>query len=297
MVSDFLQDRYNRLFGEGFLRHLKDPVLPALRVNTLRTSEDALVDRLRDKGFHLKKVPWTGYGYWIESSPFSPGATTEYLLGHYFLQDPTSQHACEVLGPRKGELVLDMAAAPGGKTTYLAQLLEGTGTVVAVDLSRERMRSLRSNLSRMGIENCLAFRTDARKVGELGLEFDRVLLDAPCTGTGTAFKNPEALEKDQKDLEKTVPLQLELIKAAAGVLKKGGTLLYCTCSLLPEEDEMVIDRAARDFGFRIMGIGEGEPGLTSPYGRRLPKELEKTRRFFPHLHGTQGFYMAKLQKV
>jgi NOL1/NOP2/sun family putative RNA methylase len=296
MVSDFLQDRYSRLFGEGFLRHLKAPVRPALRVNTLRTSEDALVDRLRDKGLHLEKVPWTRYGYRIESSPFSPGATTEYLLGHYFLQDPTSQYACEALGPEEGDLVLDMAAAPGGKTTYLAQLLHGTGTVVSLDLSRQRMRSLRSNLSRMGVENCMAFRMDARDAGELGLEFDRVLLDAPCTGTGTAFKNPEALEKGEKDLEATVPLQDELIKAAARVLKEGGTLLYCTCSFLPEEDEMVIERAVRDHGFRVLEIEEGEPGLTSPYGMELSGDLEKTRRFFPHLHGTQGFYMAKLEK-
>ncbi|NOZ76946.1 MAG: RsmB/NOP family class I SAM-dependent RNA methyltransferase [Euryarchaeota archaeon] len=297
MVSDFLRERYARLFGEGFLRHLKDPVRPALRVNTLRTDEGTLVERLRDKGFRLEKVPWTGCGYWIESSPFSPGATTEYLLGHYLLQDPASQYACETLGPRKDDLVLDMAAAPGGKTTHLAQLLEGTGTVVALDISRQRMRSLRSNLSRMGVENCLAFRMDARDAGELGLEFDRVLLDAPCTGTGTAFKNPEALEKDEKDLEKTVPLQLELIKAGAGVLKKGGTLLYCTCSFLPEEGEMVVARAVGEHGLEILDIGEGEPGLSSPYGMELPEEVERTRRFFPHRHGTQGFYMARLRKV
>lgn len=283
------------MFSAEEIENLDAGVLPAIRVNTLRTREEELVGRLRGKGVELEKIPWTRHGYFVRSSPFSMGATTEYLLGYYFLQDPASMYACEVLGPRKGELVLDMAAAPGGKTTYLAQLMNNRGTIVAVELSRERMKSLRSNVSRLGVENVIAIRTNALEAGKFGLVFDKVLLDAPCTGTGTAYKNPEAKGKNRADVEKCTATQRALIETAAGVLKKGGVLVYCTCSFLPEENEFVVQDAL-ELDLKLKKIRHGVPAFTSCYGRALSPGLARARRFYPAIHGTQGFFIAKLEK-
>lgn len=295
MYSEFLLKRYEALFP-GEVAHLDKPLPQAIRVNTLRAYKDELLERLMKKGVRLEEVPWTRNGYTVKKAPFSMGATTEYLLGYYFIQDPTSMHACEVLEPREGEVVLDMAAAPGGKTTYLAQLMGNRGAVVALEVNRERMKSLRSNVSRMGVENVIAVRMNALDAGELGIKFDRVLLDAPCTGTGTVFKNPEAKNKGEGDVEKCTAAQRGLIETAAAVLKKRGVMVYCTCSLLPEENEFMVAQAVKELGFKLEALPFGEPAMANAYGRRL-NEICKARRFYPRLHNTQGFFIAKMIKA
>ena len=273
MFSRFLQERYSELFDDETIKGFSAPLEQAIRVNTLKISRGELAGRLRKKGVKLQKISWVKNGYFVKKAPFSIGATPEYLQGLYFIQDPASMHACEVLGPKKGERVLDMAAAPGGKTTYLAQLMGGTGTVVSLDINKERMKSLASNIERMGLGNVITIRMNALDAGSLGLEFDRVLLDAPCTGTGTAFKNPEAAKKTEKDVRTCTALQKQLLKAGTGVLKKKGTLVYSTCSVLPEENELIVDDELKH-GFK----------------------LKEAKRFYPHIHKTQGFFVAKIQR-
>ena len=296
MLSPFLQERYSRLFPPEVVEGLARPVKQAIRVNTIRADPGALIKRLRAKGFRLSRVPWTEYGYSVEKEPFSIGATTEYLLGYYFLQDPASMHACEVLDPKEDELVLDMAAAPGGKTTYLAQRMGNRGAVVALELNRERIRSLRSNVTRLGLENVIGVRMDALRVGELKLQFDRILLDAPCTGTVTLPKSPQAGQKGPEDVERCTRLQARLLEAACSVLRPKGLLLYSTCSVLPEEDELMVQWALDSLPLRLEKVEHGEPALAECYGQRLRPEMRRARRFYPHLHGTQGFFMALMRK-
>lgn len=295
MYSNYLLSKFKELFDEDTLKGLENPPPISIRVNTIRIGEKALIERLAKKGVRLRKIPWVKYGYYVDSSPFSMGATTEYLMGYYFLQDPASMYCCEVLEPVKGDVVLDMAAAPGGKTTYLAQLMENRGTIISIELNRERMRSLRSNITRMGVENVIAVRMNALESKELGIEFDKVLLDAPCTGTGTIFKNPDAGNKDAGDVERCTSLQRELVDVAYDVLKKRGILVYSTCSILPEEDEFIV-RYAVEKGFKLLPVAEGTPAFTEAYGVRLGGKMRFAKRFYPHLHGSQGFFIAKLQK-
>lgn len=295
MFSPFLLKRYRSLFTEDELSLLARPLPRAIRVNTLKIPEEELVARLSRRGFTLEKIPWTRHGYLIKTCPLPLGATPEYLLGYYFIQDPSSMYACEALNPDKKDLVLDMAAAPGGKTTYLSQLMENNGTIVAVDISRRRMKSLRSNVSRMGGENVLAIRTNALSVENFGLTFDKILLDAPCTGTGTVHRNREAALKERGDVERCMVTQEALLDAGVRVLKEGGVILYCTCSFLPEENEFVVEKVLNRHPLKLEEIKHGRPGLTSWGGRKLSSELKKARRFSPHIHGTQGFFIAKLR--
>ncbi len=294
MLSEFLRRRFEVLFPEA-LERLAQPLKPCIRVNTLRTEEKDLVERLEAKGVVLEKIPWTKYGYRVVESSIPIGATPEYLLGYYFLQDPASMKACEVLAPRHGEVVLDMAAAPGGKTTYLSQLMDNSGVVVALDVNPRRMKSLKSNVNRMGCINVITINMDATQVKKLGITFDRILIDAPCTGTGTAHKNPEVLKKGEGDL-KVCTLQRELLRAGIEVLKPGGILVYSTCSYLPEENEFIVSEALEEYGLELEEVDCGEEAFTNPYGVRLSEDLKKAKRFFPWKHGSQGFFIARLRK-
>ncbi|MBU2559280.1 RsmB/NOP family class I SAM-dependent RNA methyltransferase [archaeon] len=286
MFSGFLQKRYDELFDEATIKGLSKPLLQAIRVNTQKIPERELVRRLSKKGVSLLKIPWLSCGYFVKKAPFSMGATPEYLLGHYFIQDPASQYACEALGPKKGEMVLDMAAAPGGKTTYLAQILKESGAVVSLDINKDRMKALTSNIERMGLSNVVTIRMNALDAGSLGIKFDRVLLDAPCTGTGTVHKNPEAAKKKASDVSNCTALQKPLLEAGLTVLKKGGTLVYSTCSVLPEENEQIVSGALKR-GFGLKNIEHGAPALN---------DMKGAKRFYPSVHGTQGFFVAKIQR-
>jgi NOL1/NOP2/sun family putative RNA methylase len=294
--SDYLRSKLEALVGPGRIRALEASLPPALRVNTLKIETGELLERLEEKGFELERVPWTKFGFWIKRAPFSPGATPEYLMGYYYLQDPASMYACEVLDPQEGELVLDMAAAPGGKTSYISQLMKNRGTVVAVDVNRERMAKLRSNLTRLGVRNVVAVRTDAALVGGFGLTFDRVMLDAPCTGTGTIHKNPEVRFKEATDVERCTSLQLTLLRSGLEVLRPGGVLVYCTCSYLPEENEAVVEEAI-NLGAVVEEIEQGLPGLTAFGSRNFDPQVSRARRFYPFSHGCQGFFLARLRKL
>lgn len=295
MLSEFLRQRFLQLFPER-LEDIATPIKPCIRVNTLRIEEKELVERLERKGVVMEKIPWTEHGYRVLESSIPIGATPEYLLGYYFLQDPASMKACEALAPKPGEIVLDMAAAPGGKTTYLSQLMKNTGAIVAIDVNPHRMKSLKSNINRIGCMNVIAINMDALHVKRLGIVFDRILLDAPCTGTGTAHKNPEVLEKSEQDL-RICSLQRELLRAGLEVLKPGGVLVYSTCSYLPEENEFIINEALENYKIELEEVEHGEEAYLNPYGVSLREEIRKAKRFFPWKHGSQGFFIAKIRKI
>ncbi len=269
----------------------------SIRVNTIKIRERKLIKRLEEKGFVLEKISWVKYGYWVRESPYSIGATTEYLLGYYTIQDPASMFVCEVLDPHPNEIVLDMCAAPGGKTSYISQLMRNRGVVIAFDINRERMRALRSNITRLGIENVIAIRRDVTKVKELGITFDKILLDAPCTGTGLAFRDRKVLEKSDDEIKKLTNIQKNLFNAGYEVLKKGGVIVYSTCSVLPEENEFIVDFILKNYNIEILDIKYGDDAFVDIYGKKLDKRVKKAKRFYPKKYKTQGFFIAKFMKI
>lgn len=287
-------DRYAQL-GERV--PTKISLKQALRVNTLRLPNDRVISRLENLGVKLHRLNYTKFGHEILKSRFSLGAITEFLLGYYYLQSSAAQIPVEVLDPLPGEHVLDCCAAPGGKTTQIAQMMDNRGVVIALEKKSHRLRSLRNNLERAGVSNTIAYHMDAVKAPKLDIKFDKVLLDAPCSGNFA--DDPRWFAKrDLQGIKQNASVQRRLLKSALDVLKPKGTLVYATCSLEPEENELNMQWLYENFSvhFEKTNIPIGDPGLTSVFGKKLSGEIANTRRFWPHKTNTEGFFIAKIRK-
>jgi len=288
--KEFFADRYRQLGWQ----HREVTLRQAIRINNANARGKNLVERLSKLGVHLEKISFLPDGYWVAKSTVSAGATAEYLLGLYSIQEAAAQLPVTVFGGLKGKRVLDCAAAPGGKTTQLADVMENTGVIVALDVDKRRLMALGNQLERCRVANTVVYHVDARQASKLDLTFDRILLDAPCSGNYAAdkdwFKN-----RTLKDIERNAALQRELLTKALGCLSEGGELVYSTCSLEPEEDELNMDWAVKNLGVEIQKINcHGVPGLASVFGKRLDASVSRCRRLWPDQ--TQGFFVCKLKR-
>jgi tRNA (cytosine40_48-C5)-methyltransferase len=270
----------------------------AIRVNTLRASKAEVVEKLGRRGVTLREIPWARDGFYVDECDGSNlGSSFEYLLGVYTLQEAAAQFPVEVLTPKPSEVVLDMCAAPGVKTTQIAAWMKNLGTIVAIDIRRNRLYALENNLERMGVENCVAYYGDAAEMDYRETLFDRVLLDAPCSGnyvTDRAWFSKRSI----RDVEENAAKQRELLGAAINVLKPGGVLVYTTCSLEPEENELNIQWLLDNHTVKLEKIeGPGSSASTEVFGKPLNPDIAKCRRFWPELTETQGFFIARGVKL
>ncbi|KAJ1663989.1 rRNA (cytosine-C5-)-methyltransferase nop2 [Coemansia sp. RSA 1813] len=277
-----------------------------IRTNTLKTRRRDLAQALINRGVNLDPIgKWTKVGLTIFDSPVPIGATPEYMAGHYMIQAASSFLPVVALAPQENEKVLDMSAAPGGKTTYCAALMKNTGLVVANDANKEREKALVANVHRLGISNTLVCNYDGREFPKIMGGFDRVLLDAPCSGTGVISKDASVkINKSDDDFKMLTHLQKELILSAIDSVNAasptGGFVVYSTCSVTVEEDEAVVNYALRkrpNVKLVPTGLDFGRPGFTSFRGKEFHSSLALTRRFFPHTHNMDGFFVAKFQKM
>ena len=299
--SKTFAERYYELWGERALKiaeAMEKPLPRCFRVNTLRIEVPRLTKMLNKKGFQFRRVPWAREGFCLTKEPFSITSTPEYLGGLLYIQEASSMYPPVALEPKPGDVVADMAAAPGGKTSYLAQLMKNRGIIYAFDVDEERLREMRLNLSRLGVINTVLLHRSSLHMGELGIEFDKILLDAPCTGSGTIHKNPERKSsRTMEDIRFCQRLQMQMLRVALENLKPGGIVVYSTCSLEPEENEFVIQWVLNNFDVKLLPLKYGEPALTEPFGVKLSEEISKARRFYPDRHGTTGFFIAKIEKT
>lgn len=298
----FLED----LLGEelkDFLEWRRHPLSPVIRVNTLKSDINQLTNRLEIQGFALEKISEIEGMFRVRQSPFEIGRTLEHYLGYIYVQELASALPATILDPKEGEKVLDLAAAPGSKTTFMAQIMKNKGMILANDIDYERLKALASNLDRLGVMNVLMTEVDGHKLGiwHKG-EFDKVLLDAPCSALGTLHRAPEIIKWwSWEKVHKLTRIQKGLILAAYEALRPEGEMVYSTCTLVPQENEAIVDfllqrnPEAELLDFRDFGLS-WQMGMTQWKHLNFDERLKKTKRLVPHKNNTEGFYIAKIKK-
>lgn len=277
-----------------------------IRTNTLKIRRRELAAALIARGCNVDPVgDWSKVGLKVYDSSVPVGATPEYLAGLYILQSASSLIPVMALAPQPGERVVDISAAPGGKTSHICQLMQNEGVVYANDLKRERCTSLMANLQRMGVSNAIVCSLDGRQLPSMLPMVDRVLLDAPCSGAGIIARDSSIkVKRSQTDFQEHSKLQKQLICAAVDLVdansSTGGYVVYSTCSVSVEENEEVIDYIlkARHVKLVPLGVDFGTRGLSSFRGRQFHPSLAlHARRFYPHVNNMDGFFVAKLKKL
>jgi len=266
----------------------------AIRINSMNTEKESVVKRLQSLGIELEKIPFLKNGYWICKSKFSVGATSEYLLGLYSIQEAAAQIPPTLFTELKGKTVLDACAAPGGKTVQLADTMRNTGAIVALDVEKRRLIALSNQLERCRVKNTIVYHMDARQVSRLKMKFDRILLDVPCSGNFATDKD-WFRRRTIKDVLKNAELQREIVAEATKVLNDDGEIVYATCSLEPEENEVNIDWAIKNLKLKVEKIDcYREKASTNVFGKKLDSSVKNCKRIWPGK--TQGFFVCKLKK-
>ncbi|MCJ1302932.1 rRNA (cytosine-C5-)-methyltransferase nop2 [Hypocenomyce scalaris] len=308
--SHFLASKLFDLFPPreafAFFEANETPRPIVIRTNTLKTHRRDLAQALINRGVTLEPVgKWSKVGLQVFQSQVPLGATPEYLAGHYILQAASSFLPVMALAPQENERVLDMAAAPGGKTTYVAALMKNTGCIFANDSNKSRAKGLIGNIHRLGAKNTIVCNYDAREFPKVIGGFDRVLLDAPCSGTGVIAKDSSVkTNKTEKDFMLLPHLQKQLLLAAIDSVdhasKTGGYIVYSTCSVTVEENEQVVQYAlSKRPNIKLVetGLTFGVEGFVSYMGKQFDPKMKMTRRYYPHAYNVDGFFVSKFKKV
>lgn len=290
--KEFFVNRYEKL---GW-KYVDVAPMQAIRINIINTDETNVVKRLESLGIELEKIPFLTHGYWVSKTKFSAGATTEYLLGYYSFQEAAAQIPVTLFTELKGKTVLDACAAPGGKTVQLANLMQNTGTIIALDFEKKRLTALANHLERCSVRNTIVYHLDARKASQLKTKFDCILLDAPCSGNFAADKG-WFKRRTIEDVDRNAKLQREILAETTKVLKDDGEIVYSTCSLEPEENELNINWAIKELNLKVEKINcYGERAKTNIFGKQLDNSIADCRRIWPR-KTTQGFFVCKLKRA
>lgn len=292
--------RMEKLLGseyEAFIRSYGEGRRYGLRRNPLKITEEEFI---RVMPFPLQKISWAREGYSYDAV-FQPGRHVLHEAGAYYIQEPSAMAVAEVLAPQPGERILDLCAAPGGKTTQIAGRMQGEGLLVANEISGERAKILSQNVERMGIANCVVCSEKPERLAMLfPAFFDRVLVDAPCSGEGM-FRKEEAARGEWSEAAVLLcaERQAAILREAAKMVKPGGVLVYSTCTFSPEENEGTISAFLREHdAYSIEDIPCGNlfaPGRPDWLEEKV-QEIERSVRLWPHLLPGEGHFVARLRK-
>ena len=296
-------ERYSKLTDfEEFKKYSLSFLRRSIRVNTIKISINELKERL-EKTWNLGQIPWCKEGFYIEhirKERRDIGNLIEHSLGYFYTQEAASMIPPLVLEPEESDTILDMAASPGSKTTQIAALMHNKGILVANDINSARMKPLSLNVQRCGITNCIVTMMYGQRFRNF--EFDKILLDAPCSGTGTIRKSLKTLRIwNPLMVQRLAHTQKSLIEIAFSNLKPGGTLVYSTCSNEPEENEAVIDFLLNKYEnakleeINLKSIKRSNAILEFE-GNVYNEEIKKCLRIWPQDNDTEGFFVAKTKK-
>lgn len=301
MLPEQFLNRMEGLLGEeypAFLESFSEDSSRGLRVNTIKADVDAF---LKSGYFSLEKVPWAENGFYIDGAE-KPGKSPLHAAGVYYIQEPSAMAPAAFLEVRPKERVLDLCAAPGGKTTQLAASMQGKGILISNEIHPARAQVLSENVERMGLKNVIVTNeTPERLAAVFAGYFDKILVDAPCSGEGMFRKSEEArAEWSPENVALCAKRQDDILDCAAGMLRPGGRLVYSTCTFAPEEDEGTVSRFLErhsDFAIEQVKLPEGFLGGKKEWVANPAPGLEHTARLMPHKLRGEGHYFAVLERA
>lgn len=295
-------ERYNKLTDfDEFKKYSLAFLRKSIRVNTLKIPVPELKKRL-ENNWQLEQIPWCKEGFWISGTRRDVGNLPEHILGYIYVQESASMIPAVVLYPKPGDIILDMCAAPGSKTTQIAQYMNNEGLLIANDIEGKRLAALGINVQRCGITNIIRTMMKGHRFLKAGIEFDRILVDAPCSGTGTIRKSLKPVDMWNTEMVKRLHgIQTQLLTTAFDILKTNGTMVYSTCTMEPEEDEGVIDFLLQKYDNAKLekielNLKRSDPVLDFE-DNKYNSEIKKCLRIWPQDNDTEGFFVAKIKKT
>lgn len=300
MLPELFLQRMQEMLGtqyEEFMQSFEQEHYRGLRVNLRKVDVESF---WANSPFTLSKVPWTTNGFYYESAD-QPGKHPYHEAGMYYIQEPSAMAPATFLEAEPGERVLDLCAAPGGKTTQLADFLRGEGLLVSNEIHPARAKILAENVERMGVKNCIVTNESPAKLAEkFPAYFDKVLVDAPCSGEGMFRKNEEAcMQWSPENVELCARRQDEVLHQAAVMLAPGGRMVYSTCTFAPLENEGSISRfleTHEEFHIKEVSMPEDFVPGRKDWTENPAEGIEKTMRLMPHKIKGEGHYLAVLEK-
>lgn len=299
-INSIAKDMPSHLTMDDFINYSRQPLRPSIRINTLKIAAKDFINLMKPKGWTLDPIPWCSDGFWVAlDSEIQLGNTIEHIQGLFYIQEASSMLPPTALFDDLDDTVeytiLDMASAPGSKTTQMAALMRNSGLLIANEYSSSRVKVLHANVLRMGVSNTALTHFDARVFGEyLYNQFDAILLDAPCSGEGTIRKDPQALKNwSQAENTSIIDTQKALIVSAFLALKTGGCLVYSTCALSRAENQEVCEHLmscfpdAVEFQSLKQLFPDADKSCTS----------EGFLHVWPQIYDSEGFFIAKIRKI
>lgn len=291
-MQELMGDEFN-----SYLESYKKPRFYGLRVNTLKISVEEF---LRIAPFHLEPVPWTADGFYYQEGD-NPGRHPYYYAGLYYIQEPSAMLPGAVIGAKPGDRVLDLCAAPGGKTVQMAAQMKGQGLLVANDINTDRVKALVKNIELCGVKNAVVLNETPDKLAK-NFEgfFDKIMVDAPCSGEGMFRKDEDAIKSWEKyKCEKCCGMQWDILEQVDRMLRPGGVILYSTCTFSPEEDELMIERFMDEHhgNYELLDIPKvgGIEGGRSDWSKGK-HDFSKAARLWPHKLNGEGHFAALIKK-
>ncbi|MBS3073325.1 RsmB/NOP family class I SAM-dependent RNA methyltransferase [Candidatus Pacearchaeota archaeon] len=295
--------------AEKFFDTFKQRTRKAFRVNTIKANSEDIKERIKERGWKFRQIPGLNGAFIIDTelNPGELGKTIEHNIGGYYIQEITSMLPALALNPQENEKVLDLCAAPGSKTTQIAALMNNKGILFANEVRKDRVNILSTNLERCGVANTIVTNSDGLRICKFFREnkylFDKILVDAPCSGEGTIMNDPSILRTwNPNMIKKFSRIQKGLIESAFNTLVVGGTLVYSTCTLEVEEDEEVIQYLIDKFPKQIKVEKISLPlksrsGLKEWDNKKFDKEILNCAKFWPQDNGSEGFFIARIRKI
>lgn len=289
-------ERYKEIIPEfeKFKQKIKTEQPHDIRINDIKASKKTVKNSLENEEIEFKEREWNEKFLKLDSNP---SKTMAHWLGEFYIQESSSGIPPLALKPKPQDDIFDMCAAPGSKTTQISAMLKNKGNIIANDVNSNRIRGLLSNLYRLGCLNTQVTKKDARNFAE-DHKFDKILLDAPCSGEGNVRNQEDLLEgAEQHEIDKISDLQEKLLEKAFRVCKSGGTIVYSTCTFAPEENELIVSKFL-DKGELINPEFKfnHSPGITEWKDKSLDDELKKCVRVYPHQLDSGGIFVAKFKK-